>query len=98
MYSIDNTKPCYKELISRVAEQERYIYGQYPRELSQLTPDYFKVLPTCASAGTMSYRYIHSTEPEAYTVWCAGKYHKDTCGIDFPQYDSSSGLIEGQRH
>ncbi len=32
-------------------------YGRYPTELSQITPDYFNILPQCPKAMSMTYAY-----------------------------------------
>ncbi|MDQ7824946.1 MAG: protein kinase [Candidatus Eremiobacteraeota bacterium] len=69
--------------------------GRYPPALSFVTPNYLKVIPTCASAGESTYRYIYTVIPDTYTLWCSGSFHKSvTNKQDFPQYDSVQGLIE----
>jgi type II secretory pathway pseudopilin PulG len=70
--------------------------GKLPRRLEQLTPGYFKVLPTCPKAGRITYTYLYADEPGIYTVYCRGVKHlrhKDRKG-DYPQYDSVQGLID----
>jgi hypothetical protein len=69
--------------------------GSYPHSLGQLTPNYLKTLPTCSSAGKMSYAYIFGINPDNYTVFCAGTNHGNSgCKPDFPKYDCTTGLIE----
>ncbi|MCD4784241.1 MAG: prepilin-type N-terminal cleavage/methylation domain-containing protein [Candidatus Eremiobacteraeota bacterium] len=71
--------------------------GHYPTAgITKLTPDYLRVIPTCASAGTSTtYTSAFSAAlcPDAYTFYCNGQNHK-ALGItgNFPQYNSTSGL------
>jgi hypothetical protein len=69
--------------------------GRYPRSLNELTPNYLRSLPTCSSAGRMTYAYIFAVRPDAYTVFCAGSHH-NAAGYkpDFPKYDSVTGIID----
>ncbi len=67
----------------------------YPLTLGGITPNYLKTLPTCSSAGKMTYTYIHSADMECYTAWCTEKRHPGTrLAPGFPQYDSVNGLYE----
>lgn len=69
--------------------------GRYPTALANLTPNYMKTIPTCASSGTSAnYSYVYTTTPDSYTSWCNGSYHTTVGTANFPQYDSVSGLIE----
>ena len=68
-------------------------YGCYPPSLSDITPRYIVVIPTCASARRQTYVYTTDTRHKAYSVYCAGKYHNAVNSPDFPQYDSFQGLI-----
>ena len=68
---------------------------KYPPELDRITPNYLKVIPTCASAGRNTYLYKQNEDPDAYTVLCNGSYHITiTNRPNYPQYDSIQGLIE----
>ena len=70
-------------------------FGKYPLRLEQITPNYLKVLPTCASAGEATYTYERAEKPDVYTIYCKGDYHRrDRCKTNYPQYDSIHGLIE----
>ena len=74
--------------------------GRYPRALSQLTPDYFRVIPTCAAAGkdTYSQSFESSCYPQEkvdrYTVFCRGDYHQWTTVYFFNviPYRTKSGM------
>lgn len=73
--------------------------GRYPTSLSQLTEGqrYLRTLPTCPAAGrdTYSEYYRSASNPDRYTVICAGNNHNAVdAGRDFPQYNSVAGLIE----
>lgn len=70
--------------------------GHYPDSLSKLTPDYFRVMPTCGSAGKDTYlqSYQFNLQPDAYTFYCSGHNHSNAgVGPNFPQYNSTMGLI-----
>lgn len=72
--------------------------GHYPTQLSKLTPDYLKTIPTCPSAGhdTYSASYESHLLPDGYTVMCQGANHeKAGLGPNFPQYTSERGLLDG---
>jgi prepilin-type N-terminal cleavage/methylation domain-containing protein len=67
-------------------------YASYPALLS---PNYLKVMPTCASAGKYTYWYLVSKNPDSFTFFCHGSYHSTILGTgDLPQYDTISGLKE----
>jgi len=70
--------------------------GRYPTALSQLTPNYLRIIPTCPQAhrNTYSQAFVSASNPDAYTVICQGSYH-DKAGLktNFPQYTSVRGLI-----
>lgn len=70
--------------------------GHYPGTLTGLTPDYLRIIPTCASAGESSVYtsvFTSSRVPDAYTFYCSGTNHS-AVGVDadYPQYNSTSGL------
>jgi hypothetical protein len=72
-------------------------YGRYPPALSKLTPNYLKMIPTCPSAGMNTYSagYRSASSPDAYTVFCGGRHHEAFGSApDYPQYNSTQGLIE----
>lgn len=58
--------------------------GRYPRILSQLTPDYLKIIPTCSAAGKDTYSagfesfYGLKEKIDRYTVFCMGDSHQWT--------------------
>jgi len=70
--------------------------GHYPESLDQLTPDYLRVIPTCAAAGkdTYSASYKSAQNPDTYEFFCEGSYHSNV-GVpsNYPQYNSVRGLI-----
>lgn len=71
--------------------------GRYPTTITSLTPNYLKSIPTCASVGTTTYTggYTSASNPDAYTVVCAGTNHSGVgAGANYPQYNSTQGLIE----
>lgn len=70
--------------------------GRYPKEMSQLTPEYLKQIPTCpaAQADTYSQSYQVSSQPDLYTFYCQGHHHKPQVPANFPQYNAMQGLIE----
>lgn len=57
---------------------------------------YMKVMPTCPSAGIVTYAIdIDSENPTQYTIYCKGNNH-EICDIppDYPAYEANSGLHE----
>ena len=69
----------------------------YPQKLSQIAPNYLRIIPQCPSAqsDTYSATYGVAQEPDAFTVCCNGLYHT-AAGIqipNFPQYTSYRGLL-----
>lgn len=69
---------------------------QFPSELSSLTPNYLKTIPTCPSAGRDTYTESLQLNPKGYTVCCQGTNHEEA-GLhhpNFPAYDNESGLSE----
>ena len=71
--------------------------GHYPGNLTGLTPDYMRIIPTCPSKGlntVYTSSFTSNDTPDAYTFYCAGTNHS-AVGVpqDFPQYNSTSGLI-----
>ncbi len=68
--------------------------GDYPFSLDNITPSYLKSIPTCASAGRVTYVYLTGVRNQCYTVYCAGGYHaKILKAPNYPMYDSFQGLI-----
>jgi type II secretory pathway pseudopilin PulG len=70
--------------------------GRYPLRFRDLTPNYLKTIPTCPTAGIVTYLYAGAAHPDLYTVVCAGLHHAAQ-GIttpNYPQYTSITGLIE----
>jgi len=70
--------------------------GRYPLALSGVTPLYLKQIPTCPAAARETYSagYRSGSNPDAFTVYCGGQNHVDVqIPVDFPQYNSTQGLI-----
>lgn len=77
--------------------------GTYPKNLAILTPEYLKTLPTCPSAGSVTYGYTtghtgYNTTGyiDYYLIWCDGANHT-SIGLErnFPRYDAIRGLGAG---
>ncbi|MGV8121485.1 MAG: competence type IV pilus major pilin ComGC [Candidatus Xenobiia bacterium LiM19] len=69
--------------------------GHYAKYPGLLMPNYLKAKPTCASAGSYTYFYLVSQNPDSFTFFCHGGYHTSILGSsNFPQYDSINGLME----
>jgi hypothetical protein len=68
--------------------------GKYPDDLQKLIPIYLHEIPKCP-AGKYSiyskYEYMHSSKPEAYTVYCRGDFHSPMYFTDCPEYSSFEG-------
>ncbi|MHC9539063.1 MAG: hypothetical protein AB9903_06045 [Vulcanimicrobiota bacterium] len=89
--------PCKSNLKNIATAMEMYSSdneGCYPHSLEAITPNYLKTLPTCASAGKITYKYVYTSKPDIYTVWCHGAYHTPMSRINMPEYDSLKGLYE----
>jgi prepilin-type N-terminal cleavage/methylation domain-containing protein len=71
--------------------------GRYPATgagFFNLTPNYLKTIPTCASAGTNTYSYFSASNPDAYTFFCSGMNHSAAGEpVNYPQYNSTQGLV-----
>lgn len=65
--------------------------GRYPEELSKLTPNYLRTLPTCPAAQSMNYTYEWHAQPDAFTLHCKGDHHG--MGEGTPAYTSTQGLL-----
>ena len=75
--------------------------GRYPTALTVLTTGanggYLKTIPSCPAAGSNTYSYASSKNPDIFTVWCNGSQHTVLdVSANFPQYDSIKGLYENQ--
>lgn len=71
--------------------------GHYPTTgMSQITGNYMRTIPTCASAGSSTVytsSYSGRQNPDAYTFYCNGTNHSAVgVGANYPQYNSTSGL------
>lgn len=64
--------------------------GRYPTEMQALTPNYLRTLPTCPTAGTYTYTYQRSEQPDNFTLLCQGNHHG--MGPDLPRYTAVEGL------
>ncbi len=69
--------------------------GQFPDRLEQLLPQqYLRTLPTCPSAGGMSYTDYHvSPRRKGFSVGCCGTAHPRN-GLNHPRFESQRGLVE----
>ena len=98
--------PCKSNLKNLGTALEMYstdFGGKYPRNLSQLTPNYLKTIPVCPTAGRVSYRCSFGPNaplnPEHYKdyylVECVGGNHEAVSVTgDYPAYNGIAGLIE----
>lgn len=76
--------------------------GRYPSRLQELTVGgYLKKLPTCPTAGEMTYINYHvSQNPDSFRFGCVGNYHEkaytgyDSPSFGYPRYDAEIGLID----
>lgn len=69
--------------------------GRFPTTLATLTNKQLKAIPTCASALFNTYEggYTKSSNPDNFTVFCAGSYHTGLGkSADYPQYTLAKGL------
>ena len=70
--------------------------GRFCTGTTGLTPNYLKIIPTCPSVGSNTYTtgFAAASNPDAYTVVCAGTNHAGVSqGAAYPQYTSTQGLI-----
>lgn len=80
--------------------------GRYPSKLTELRPQYLKVVPECISRKPSElgkqtyarlgvefneYAYQQRTEPDGYLISCQTGVHPAPKG--YPQYDSFAGLV-----
>lgn len=71
---------------------------RYPADLKALLPGYLRALPTCPIAGAATYEARVPPTRKGYLIWCAGRHHEAVgAPPGFPQYSSTSGLIERPR-
>ncbi len=71
--------------------------GRYPQKLDQLLErNYLKVVPTCPSAGRMTYEnYQVISKPDAFSFACCGANHANAhLGANLPRYHAELGLID----
>ena len=73
--------------------------GHYPQSLQQLLPDnYFKRLPTCPAAATMTFTdYQAATNPDRFSFSCVGDNHSKKYrrpSPNYPRCDSTWGVQE----
>ncbi|MBS2036510.1 hypothetical protein JST97_16075 [bacterium] len=76
--------------------------GRYPRQLEQLNNTiYLKTLPTCPSAGKITYtNYIVTQNPDSFSFACVGDNHAQAYSSfhkpsrNFPRYNAVDGLID----
>ena len=85
--------------IGPAIESYRVSNGHLPRSQNELVPDFLTALPSCPSAGRMSYRTTLGlkTDSDFFLVECCGTNHEDIfLAPDNPAYDSETGL-RGER-
>ena len=73
--------------------------GRYPDHLDKLVEgNYLKTLPTCPSAGAMTYtNYQVTTSPDQFSFACCGRNHSKALGpeaVNLPAFSAEQGLIE----
>ena len=106
--SLQNLHACYDRLGMSVATAlEMYStdnQGRYPPDLQVLVEQrYLRSIPSCPSAGKITYRGGYSVTGETYTIACQGTHHwlaREILGLkgapDFPYYSSETGLCTGE--
>ena len=58
---------------------------------------YLKTIPTCPAAGSDTYVYTSTNNPDIFTIYCAGSQHTVLdVSENYPQFNSLQGLIENQ--
>jgi hypothetical protein len=73
--------------------------GNYPDKLSDLVPDYIDKIPLCTAVKKDSYSssYTVFNDPKSnmhkYTFYCNGENHKRIISGNYPQYNSTWGLV-----
>lgn len=63
---------------------------------------YLKTIPTCPSAGEVTYMYAVHSNPDVYTLYCqgsgnGGNHAAAGCTNNFPAFSASCGLIENEQ-
>lgn len=70
-----------------------YVFPKHPSSLAR--PTFLKAYPTCPAAGrdTYTFGYVSATDPDNFTVVCAGHNHGNW-GLppNYPQYTGTDGL------
>jgi hypothetical protein len=75
--------------------------GEYPKDVSLLTPNYLKTIPDCPAAGRDTYSESYSLkQPEGndwltYYLYCSGENHTEV-GLpeNSPSYNGIEGLVD----
>ncbi|MDO5297657.1 MAG: prepilin-type N-terminal cleavage/methylation domain-containing protein [bacterium] len=75
--------------------------GRYPSLTEGLTTGnnggYLKIIPTCPAAGSDTYVYTSTMNPDVFTIYCSGSQHTVLdVSTNFPQFNSVQGLVENQ--
>lgn len=60
--------------------------GRYPKNLSQLQPDYLRQIPSCPQTGLDTYGYQVPLDGSHFRVFCRGEHHRDD-GLQVDQPD-----------
>ncbi len=89
---------CKSNLKNTATALEMYArdhHGAYPLDLSQLVPNYLRILPSCPSARKDTYSVAYHVHGDAYTMFCSGENHaRASTPAGYPRYTSREGLIE----
>lgn len=67
----------------------------FPTSLTEITPNYIKIIPTCPSAAVDTYTdgYQVSADSDKYSIHCKGHHHAIVnLGPDEPWYNPERGL------
>lgn len=97
--SRSNLSVCISNLKNIASGVEMYSTdngGRFPTSLTQVRPNYIKIVPICPVAGSDTYSssYSSSVSPDNYQLYCDGSYHLGFAPAEYPQYDPSRGLVE----
>lgn len=103
--STSNRKECEANLLRLSTALNMYGADNqltYPEHLEQLQPGEIIQLPTCPSAGRMTYDYEKlpgAPGEQSYTIWCSGMHHagafdRATTVTDYPKFSKERGKID----
>lgn len=96
---------CGKNLKTMAAAMDAYAAehnGAFPKTLDELVSSgKLQALPTCPSAGSVTYKLLQDAKKHSFTIFCGGLYHRDVLdkkapdreAEDLPNYNSLSGDV-----